>query len=719
MKRFIVISLVLIAMALPSWGCGGELFMHNNYLFSVFRRELMQESPFAKEFDKFWKEYTQGECESYEWNAERIQEIAKGKNDREMIAYLQSLNAYLDVAKDLNNRWEYPTKEELEGRKTIVNGILQKAKAYTGTRLKAQWALLLMRSNMFLGQHSDNIKYWDTTASKLPESCYREMMRNIYAGSILRTGDRVKACDIYAEQGDMVSIKWVMRKYRNLAGIKSIYEENPNSPTMNFLIQDFVNNTQETLDSYRTEEDKEWMKEIDAKVILRNEAEQFISYAKQVVADKKTQNPALWQAAIGELQYLFGQYGEAMSTLDKAVKMNGTQRMKDNARAIRMVASVPGATLGKKYSDWMTGELKWLVGKIKEEAREGVGHDDYESWYLTYNHYHDVLDRLVYSNLVPKYQKSGRQDMAMALLASLDSGAFLGLNDSGSASANDKYSWNNNYQGEFFYALDQLPVEETVKLFHFLTNNQGDTLEKYVKSSLKADPDYYNDIIGTKYLAEGRFKDAITYLEKVPLKFLEGQNISYYLGHRDYSIAKWLVNQREMEGQSEGPNKSKLKSNPKIDFCKEMTQLLNRYTLANAQVRPQIAYDIATRYYQASYLGDCWWLTQYGSSVLDTARTDRPDFVQLAIDYLQESKKSPIMTLCENSLYALAFIPIDAWCDTDYDWSSNKTIRTLHRGSRQYKALNELNSFVRSTDQENLSSYTRKCDVLRQFQQSI
>jgi len=204
----------------------------------------------------------------------------------------------------------------------------------------------------------------------------------------------------------------------------------------------------------------------------------------------------------------------------------------------------------------------------------------------------------------------------------------------------------------------------------------------------------------------------------VPLSFLEHQNISYYLGNRSFTKAKWFENQRKGD-TPEGPNQSKLSSNPKIDFCKDMIQLLSRHTLANQETRPQVAYDLAVRYYQASYLGDCWWLTQYGVSSVDTAKVGRPDFVQLAIDYLQECKKSTSLSLYENSLYALAFIPTDPWCLEDYDWSANKTNYTPLRNSRQYKALKDLYKFADNHHPEELSFYTRKCDVLRKFRSTI
>ena len=63
------------------------------------------------------------------------------------------------------------------------------------------------------------------------------MMRNIYAGALFHTGHKKEAFDIYAEQGDQTSIRWAMRKYRNLAGIQTIFEENPNAPTLYYLVQ--------------------------------------------------------------------------------------------------------------------------------------------------------------------------------------------------------------------------------------------------------------------------------------------------------------------------------------------------------------------------------------------------------------------------------------------------------------------------------------------------
>ena len=161
-----------------------------------------------------------------------------------------------------------------------------------------------------------------------------------------------------------------------------------------------------------------------------------------------------------------------------------------------------------------------------------------------------------------------------------------------------------------------------------------------------------------------------------------------------------------------------VRSNKKEAFCREMIQLLGQHAVANDATRPQLAYDLAVRYYQASYWGDCWWLTQYGQSVYDTARVDRPDFVAHAIDYLKESAKSSDPTLRLNSLYALAYIPVEPWCTMDEDWVNNRTIISPLRKSRQFAALGNLNNFVKGYNTP-LPDYVQKCDVLKQFRKYI
>ena len=74
MRRFIILSLLMLAVSGPSWACGGEGVNHNYYLFSVFRHELMSMSLFEDRTNAFWDSYTNGKTDAYRWNEKIILE---------------------------------------------------------------------------------------------------------------------------------------------------------------------------------------------------------------------------------------------------------------------------------------------------------------------------------------------------------------------------------------------------------------------------------------------------------------------------------------------------------------------------------------------------------------------------------------------------------------------------------------------------------------------
>ena len=696
MKRFLTISMLMLLMSTKAWCCGDFGCTHNYYMFSMFpKKQSMWDDP---RIDQFWKSYTNGKVENYaSWHRDDIIAVAKEKNDKEMLTYLDLLQEYMDNQDEISKGWDYPTEEELNKQNDVMKKILQQAKAYTGTKLRPQFCLLVMRANMQLEKHADNKAYWETTASKLPDSAFRDIMQNIYAGALLRLGQRDEAWNIYAEQGDYISLRWSAFKYRNLAGIKTLFADHPDSPVINYLVQDFVNSAQETLDHQHAAEgnefaDNSWIEDeinmVGANPIYVEEVRQFITFANDVVKSKKSQYPCMWKSAAGLLHYLLGEYDVAIADLDQAQKLNGTQRMKDNARCIRLLASTGNPKFDKKYSSYVVNELQWLESNRSKDAYYGY------AW-----------DRIVHLGLSPSYEKAGNKNLSIAL---------LGIDPQ------DGYpsEWNPFYSGEYYYnAIEQSTAEQLLSYFQYLNSNPKDALEQYVLSKANRNADYFNDLIGTKFLAQGNFTEAIQYLEKVPLKYIEQQNISWYMGNRDYTKEPWF-NERENTGfdsGEDGPGKAKITSNKKLAFCKEMQQLQAKHLLSGDMAqKKQLAYDIAVRFFQASYKGDCWFLTHYGWSCADEQNPKEKDFVQAAITYLNECKTAKDFELQQKSYFALAYIPYDEWLE--YSWEVGEFV--AKKDSRQYQALRELSDFVRQ-NKSKVSSYISKCDVLKEFEKQI
>ena len=702
-----------MACTVKASACAIERSDHNYFMFSVIQRECMDPA-YLDGINNYWKAYS-GQADNrmtdfYKWSQEDVMAAAKKKSDQQMIAYLRQLNRYMKVCDNMKgDSWDYPSKQEIAQRQQMLTSILNSAKAYKGTRMKSMYALLRMRASMLLGHDKDNANFWTTTASKLTDSPWKEAMRNIYARSLLKAGQRMKACDIYATQGDMTSIKWVARKYRNLAGLESIYASNPNAPTLTYLVQDFVNNVQQTIDlKPKTQEEQDWIKEIGAKAIYRDEARKFITFANQVIADGKTSVPCLWRSATAMVYYLMGDYAKATSDIEQALSLTGTPRMKDNARAIRLLALTANHQLDQSFSNYLVKELEWIDGKIKEDRDSRLEYA---------NHYTNVKERIVFRNLVPLYFSQGKPEMATALMGMMQK--YENSFTPEAAKYTDRAYGN---YSDYTCMLDSMKAEPTLAYYKFLTAKTDDTFEQYVKDKVYADADFFNEMIGTKYICEGQFDEAAAYLKKVSQTFIDGQRISFYMAQRSYAVPRWF--QRQKAKDEEGflytdfaDVYAHVKGNVKLKFCEEMGQMLHEYNITKeGEQKEQLAYDLAVRFYQASCYGDCWYLTHYGKSVADSARTGELDFAAQAIKYLKTCTQSSQLDLRYKATYALAFIPVEPWYATEYDADYNTVIHPL-QSSAQYQALEALDRFAKQYPQA-IDHYTSRCDVLQQFRKA-
>lgn len=724
------------AFSTHSNACVSEYSDHNYYMFSVFNRD--QTSPaYLYDIASYWQKYA-GNTSSvnlsfYRWNKEDILKVAKHKKDAGMLSYLGSLNAYLDACEKLNpNAWNYASKQERLQIQQSLTRLNNASKNYKGTQLKSQYALLRMRTNMMKGFHQQNITYWNAIASRLPKSPWREAMRNIYARALWKTGKHHQALEIYAEQGDMASIRVLARNYRNLAGIQSIYFKNPNSAMLTYLVQDFVNNCQQTIDSRNQNPiDKEWIEEIGAKVIYQKEALSFITFANKVIAENKTQNPCLWRSATAMLHYLYGYQQEAWKESTEAITLDGTQRMKDNARAIRLLVSTRNVRVDSDYPQYLVGEFKWLNEMATGESTRAKGENPKNDNFTNPDiHYVEVKERVAYRALYNRFktmadkakkedrQEAGRnyESMATAMYGMMDSYMRTFYKDQ----QDEEYISRYLYSSEYAFRLDSLSAQQLADYYRFITSSHQDAFEQYVCQSLYRSADFFKDMIGTKYLAEGNFGEAACWHKDVSLKFINNQAISFYAEKRSYSVPYWFNHQKVNDSDmwSIQGSYAHLKENPKWKFCQEMNQLISQYNVAReGEYREKLAYELATRYYQASCYGDCWYLTHYGKSVADSARTGEADFAAIAQDYLKISKQSSNLTLRYHSLYALSSIGIDPWFKITYDanWKEQKLLQPQ---SAQYQAMMEWSKFCHQHP-EIVDQYTTRCDVLKQFEKNL
>ena len=673
MKKFIIISL-LTAITLPSFACAwGE--PENPYLFSMYVQDNFK-TRVERICNDNWKAYL-GSTEEYFWfNADDVIKAARQKGDALMVSYVQNLKKYLDcvgVEQSKQYEWIYPTKQELANQQRNLQAVRTYAFSKIKTKLRSQHALLYMRCNMMLGRHQENINFWQQTASQFIETVYKDMMKNIYAGALYKTGREAEAGQMFAEMDDYESIMTIYYKKRSYLAISQHYKQNPNSKVLPFLLQDFVNNAQEAVD-YNS--DGYYGGKLFIRSINQQESWQMQQFCELVIREGKTETPIMWKCAKAWLEYLGGKKQEAIKDIDAAMTLEGTDRMKDNARVLKLYITASTAKPSDKFDNYLAEELTWLKGK-----------NDY---FFT-----EALRRTMNQAIVPHYQNKPEQQLALLNIT-------------------------HNYGYDL--RIDTMSVDRLEK-FYFYTKTPGTkSFDKFLKSQIQTNDSALIELIGTKYMRIAQWDRAIQWLKDIPVSYYNEHRSTEYLYYsrmRSYEIEPWIKRQW-LDSSKAWETKLKWYKNIKLDFCKEMQMMESSLNLLRGKALEQRCYNLAIRYAQASIKGDCWWLLRESKSVYDTIRVNEVDFGAKAAELLQKAAATNDADLKIKALFAMGYQELytttsatKLWTANEWDEQTSDYVRKYYRQSPQFRAFQGLFDIVDDAPEEPM--FVSKCDEFKQF----
>ena len=664
MKRFIITNL-LAAMVLPMLACAGG-WTSNFYLFRIYDSQEFSERVQSICRDN-WRAYLGKSPDEWYWyNADEVIAAAQKKGDPLMVSYVQNLEKYLDCARNVSyERWEYPTKEELADRSRSLQAVRTYALAKTKSRLRSQHALLYMRCNMLLGDHQDNVTFWEQTASDYIETVYKDMMKNIYAGALYKTGRSAEAGELFAEMGDYNSLMTQYYKKRSFAAIRQEYLSNPNAKVLPFLLQDFVNNAQEADDATNPDAEGTGGK-LFIRDISKKEALDMRDFCRQVVKEGKTEVPMMWQSAQAWLEYMFGDKRQAASDIIAAASLKGTDLMKNCTRSLILYITASQAKDSEAFDNYLTDELKWL-----EENKD----------------YNYVRERVLYQPLTRHY--AAQPSRLIALYKTCES-----------------YSYG--------YYIDTMQTARLEKYLYYVNTPGKNNLDNYLKAHAKADPYELEDLIGTKYMRVCQWDKAISWLKDIPKSFYENRGYAVYVANRSWEVEPWLKRQYLKENIEYSDTKWQLSSNPKLTFAREMQQMEGEQSVLSGKALDQRRFDLAVRYAQAHFRGDCWWLMRDGKSAGDAQREGEANLAQKAVDLLQKVSMSQDPALKEKALFALCYGELygQYWYNEEWNSETYKYDRVPNTKSKQYAAFNKLFDYEASRTP---APYVSRCDEFLQF----
>jgi len=556
-------------------------------------------------------------------------------------------------------------------RNRVLNSILQYAKGKLSSRLRSQHGLLVMRCNMLLGKHSDNITFWEQTASKFIESVYKEMMKNIYAGALYKTGQLDKSGQLFAEMGDWNSLMTQYYKKRSYQAIREEYENNPNSAVLPFLLQDFVNNTQEAVDDDEGTLGKLFVRDISTK-----EAQQMIQFAAQVLKEGRTRVPVMWMTAKAWLEYLIGNQRQALTDINQTMNLDGTDWMKNDARVIRLYISAARSTVNLRFDTYVATELEWM---------DRMSNETHDAFYV------NALDRIVHQILADKYAKAGRIETSMGLLSA-------------------------THASEYGYTLDTLEVESLISFTNYFDSHAANPLDKFLSTRINNDDIQMDDLIGTKYLRICQWDEAVKWLKKVPMSYYNSKGYAVYAARRTPDVELWVKRQWLPAGIEYEYTEQHMTANPKITFATDMKTREEKLSRLKGKDYQQACYDLAVRYAQASYVGDCWFIMRDGKSWDDTVRVNETDLIAKTVDLLRKASETTDVRLKESALFAFSFVYLNSnsWYESVYNRSTGKFNTIPQPNTDQYKAFVALADFEK-TNSKGVSTYVSRCDEYIQF----
>ena len=673
MKKFIIISL-LTTLSLSSFACAW-CEPENPYLFSMYVQDNFK-TRVERICNDNWKAYL-GSTEEYFWfNADDVIKAARQKGDALMVSYVQNLKKYLDcvgVEQSKQYEWIYPSKQELANQQRNLQAVRTYAFSKIKTKLRSQHALLYMRCNMMLGRHQENINFWQQTASQFIETVYKDMMKNIYAGALYKTGREAEAGQMFAEMDDYESIMTIYYKKRSYLAISQHYKQNPNSKVLPFLLQDFVNNAQEAVD-YNS--DGYYGGKLFIRSINQQESWQMQQFCELVVREGKTETPIMWKCAKAWLEYLSGKKQEALKDIEAAMQLEGTDRMKDNARVLKFYITAATAKPSDQFDNYLAEEITWLIGK--------------DEWFFS-----RALERTINQAIVPHYQDKPEQQLALLNIT-------------------------HNYA--YDHRIDTMRVDRLEK-FYYYTKSQGTkSFDKYLKSQLQINDTALVELIGTKHMRIAQWDKAIQWLQDIPASYYNehrSEEYLYYAQMRSYEVEPWMKRQW-LDSSKAYERKQTWYKNLKLDFCKEMQMMEGSLNLLKGKALDQRYYNLAVRYAQASIKGDCWWLIHNSKSCCDSVGVNELDFGAKAAELLQKAAMTSDKDLKMKALFAMGWQELynatrgsRLWISNEWDEQLSDFVTKYNKQSPQFRAYQGLYNLIAPTTAE--PTYVSRCDDYAQF----
>ena len=676
-------------------------------MYRVFDKNSVIKSDERKENCVLWQKLTSSDIPLediekvvYEYTLAQMKEIMSVNNPNAFATWIRENNDtelynFLTLAKKceysrglMNDPWYYPSKND--GTYMSLMEIEEKAKAYMGTRLKDRYALQAVRA-MFSGQrYQECVDYWTKIEDTLPDGLIKEMARSYLIGAYSRTGRIDDALEYFTKAGDLNSIIFCLRKQGKITDIadelECIAKYAPDSYQIPEILQWVVTGFEPWGSSgftYRRRMNSTMVSSIDRELFDK-------VYGLSIMMSRQpaSKNKAVWCYTAAFLADMDAKPYEAWRYIKQAAQCPASEYMKESIRIMQIYLNAKVSIYDSAYESSLFNDLKWLVGKITDsmtdKVRETTGeiYGNYLRTNISYFYWNDMLRRILLAEVCPRMLERGMAVRALQL-ANMADNMLLNLNDFMGGKSLKEYRMSNEYNSidycsEFFMMMkDSVSINDLISYVKCaqLGNTQFD---KFLNERGFIDSDYFYDVIGTRYLCELNYGDAVRYLSEVSPLYQSRLNTEAYMNRDPFSIPMTSLANYE---------------NYKLRFAKEMLRL--EKSIASATDQSKKAFDLI-RYGTGmrNSFTYCWILTEYRKFGWSY---DLSPYVNSVLNKVESIYNEALNIVDNDELAAIACVQLCKWktavdmypntyaakytkmmCDNLCDYSTNWVVRTTY-----------------------------------------
>lgn len=646
-SRKFIVSLLLIFTTLSAFPCSWGYFNPKyHYLFytgydgdytefyGATQWKKVQDDRFKKENILFWYNYTNKKISKsaietaiysqYISNDNAFFQFLKQQKDSVALQYWGWVTTGdPEYSRWMMSAWYYPERQELN---PLSNKDLQLLTSCKSRDIQNRYLLQFLRRSFYLEDYETCISLWKKYGQQVPNSALRTQCLNYYGGALKRTERETDAAEVYASIG-----YFDVYLHYNVNVLRSMYSRNPNSKNLEFVIQQFVN---QYLDKPKKEQ-----------------SDAFSSLVSEVIRDGKSNNPALWKSAEAAIAHIDNKTILASQLIHEADSLKGTKAVKENIRMLRLIINAANNLKGNAYDAALLPDLQWLTESINKDIRSGhlCEYDYEEDGVYVYDntfskeiHRVKMFRRAILLGIVPHYKQTNEVYKAIAYL-NLYNETLCGDKKKRAKARKgwqrkdfnpydyNHYTYNMDYWTRLFTFMENVKINDIQQYVKYLQGEKLTESDKFLYKNSYTDPDFFNELIATKFMRDEQYDSAIIYLQKISDKFLTTQNIRFYLTGLDCDnpfTEEWIT-KKELCGKyglSYNPAQHYRQKPGKLQFCLLMKRLQQEIaTEKNPESLARLQYAYTIGLYN-SKLGKSWALTSYHNGQENIYGDEENDF---------------------------------------------------------------------------------------------